>query len=159
MRLFRTLILLFLAGLAAPLPASGFQLPGLQRDASAYQTELRRRFPAGGNAQQRAQAEQKAQQAERSRDWAAAVSAWEERIGLGGATAENWMSLGRAQLARTPPEPARALQAGWYAFSLFPSGAPEVPALLLMAVASTMLTVPVVAPRLARLKSLINRSA
>ena len=32
-------------------------------------------------------------------------------------------------------------------------------ALLLMAVASTMLTVPVVAPRLARLKSLINRSA
>ena len=32
-------------------------------------------------------------------------------------------------------------------------------ALLLMAVASTMLTVPVVAPRLARLKSLIMRSA
>ena len=32
-------------------------------------------------------------------------------------------------------------------------------ALLLMAVASTMLTVPVVAPRLARLKSLISRSA
>jgi len=32
-------------------------------------------------------------------------------------------------------------------------------ALLLMAVASTMLTVPIVAPRLARLKSLIQRSA
>ena len=32
-------------------------------------------------------------------------------------------------------------------------------ALLLMAVASTMLTVPVVAPRLARLPSLIRRSA
>jgi Kef-type K+ transport system membrane component KefB len=32
-------------------------------------------------------------------------------------------------------------------------------ALLLMAVTSTMLTVPVVAPRLARLKSLIMRSA
>ena len=32
-------------------------------------------------------------------------------------------------------------------------------ALLLMAVASTMLTVPVVAPKLARLKALIQRSA
>jgi Kef-type K+ transport system membrane component KefB len=32
-------------------------------------------------------------------------------------------------------------------------------ALLLMAVASTMLTVPIVAPQLARLKSLIQRSA
>ena len=34
-----------------------------------------------------------------------------------------------------------------------------ITALLLMAVTSTMLTVPVVAPRLARLKSLILRSA
>jgi hypothetical protein len=32
-------------------------------------------------------------------------------------------------------------------------------ALLLMAVVSTMLTVPIVAPKLARLKSLIQRSA
>lgn len=144
MRLFRTLALILLAALAMPAaPVGAFQLPGLQRDASNYLVELRRRFPAGGSPQQRAQAEQRAQNAERARDWAGAAAAWEERIGMGQVTAEHWMALGRAQMNRTPPEATRALQAGWFAFSLVGAGPAEVPSLLLMAEALRRLDRPV----------------
>ncbi|HYF06056.1 MAG TPA: MG2 domain-containing protein, partial [Acetobacteraceae bacterium] len=145
MRLFRILALVILAALAAPpAPAqTAFQLPGLQRDANAYLGEMRRRFPAGGSPQQRAQAEARAGAAERARDWPAAAAAWEERIGLGAQTGEHWMALARAQLARTPPEAARALQAAWQAFTLAPAGEPEVPSLLLMAEALRRLDRPV----------------
>ena len=144
MRLLRTLVLVLFAALAMlSLPATAFELPGLQRDAQNYLTELRRRFPAGGSPQQRAQAEQRAQQAERQRDWAAAAAAWEDRIAMGQVSDEHWLALGRAQMNRQPPEANRALQAGWFAFSLVGAGAPEIPSLLLMADALRRLDRPV----------------
>jgi uncharacterized protein YfaS (alpha-2-macroglobulin family) len=130
----RKLLLLLLFALGTPAAAQpSFELPGLSQDAAAYQAALQRRFPAGGTPQQRAGAESRAAAAERTGNWAAAAAAWEERVGMGAATPEHWLALARAQLARTPPEAARALQAAWTNFEMVPAGPPEVPSLLLMA--------------------------
>ncbi|WP_431283720.1 alpha-2-macroglobulin family protein [Humitalea sp. 24SJ18S-53] len=128
-------LLAILLGLASPLNAQmvGFELPGLNRDAGAYESALTRRLPAGGTPAQRSAAETRAAAAERAGNWAAAVQAWEDRIAAGNATSDNWMALGRAQLSRTPPDGPRALQAAWQAFMMVPGGAPEIPSLLLMA--------------------------
>jgi uncharacterized protein YfaS (alpha-2-macroglobulin family) len=125
--------LVLLAALLLPGLASGFEIPGLGSDASAYESSLTRRLPAGGTPQLRTAAEGRARAAEARGDWPAAATAWEERIGAGQATADHWLALANAQLRRTPPEAARALQAGWRAFMLVPGGAPEIPSLLVMA--------------------------
>ncbi len=135
------LLLTILLGLGAP--ALAIDLPGLEREASGYEAELNRRFPAGGNPQQRSAAESRARAAEGRNDWAAAVAAWEDRIGAGQANADHWMALGEAQLRRTPPEAARALQAAHRAFMLVPGGAAEIPSLLLGAEALRRLDRPV----------------
>ena len=126
-QLVRLLLLLALAfpGLAV---AQDFNLPGLGRDASQYMQEMQRRFPAGASPQQRSAAEQRALQAESRSDWAAAATAWEERIGMGGQiSGDQWLALARAQLNRQPPQNPRALQAAWRAFlaglGLFPLAA------------------------------------
>ena len=143
MRLIRLLLLLALAmpGLAA---AQSFDLPGLGRDATAYLQEMQRRFPAGASPQQRAAAELRAGQAEGRRDYTAAATAWEERIGMGQPiTPGHWLSLAQAQLANTPPNNQRALQAGWRAFQLAPYGEPEVAPLIVIAEALRRLNRPV----------------
>ena len=139
-RVLSLLILLLGAGLAAPAPA--IEIPGLDRDASAYDAQLTRRFPAGATPQQRAAAESRARAAQQRNDWAAAASAWEERIGAGQATPDHWTALADAQLRRTPPEAMRALQAGYRAFVLVPGGPPEIPSLLVMAEALRVLNQP-----------------
>ncbi len=130
LRLFLAACLLTL-GYAAQ--AADFQLPGLERDASAYSDSLTARSPAGGTPAARKAAEQKAAEAEKKRDWTAAAQAWEARIALGEVRPEFWMSLAQAQMRRTPPEPARALQAAWQNFNSLDSGPQAVPALLVMA--------------------------
>ncbi|RAI59717.1 alpha-2-macroglobulin family protein [Roseicella frigidaeris] len=135
MRLPPLLLALLLAPLLAMAAARAeeLDLPGLAGDTAAYQRDLARRFPAGATPQQRAAAEARAAGAERQQNWAAAAQAWEERAGSGEARPEHWLALARAQLQRTPPEPARALQAAWQAFQMLPTGAAEIPALLVMA--------------------------
>ena len=142
MRLIRLLTLLafLLPGLAA---AQQFDLPGLGRDAGAYQQEMTRRFPAGGSPAQRAAAEQRAREAEARRDFAAAAAAWEERIGMGQPNADHWLSLAQAQLGRTPPDNQRALRAAWRAFQLAPYGEPEIAPLYAIAEALRRLDRPV----------------
>ncbi|TDG33833.1 alpha-2-macroglobulin family protein [Paracraurococcus ruber] len=152
------LILLLLA-LLASLPqarAQDFDLPGLAGDAAAYQRDLGRRFPAGATPQQRQAAETRAAQAERQQNWAAAAQAWEERVGGGEPRPEHWLALARAQLQRTPPEPARALQAAWTNFQMVPAGAPEIPSLLLMAEALQRLDRP--AQQLKALQAAVERA-
>jgi hypothetical protein len=133
------LLLVLLAALLggappSPLRAQGaVDLPGLQRDAAALERDLTRRYPAGATAQQRTAAEARAQAAEGRRDWTAAAQGWEDRVAGGEARPEHWLAYGRALLQRTPPDPQRALAAGQQAFNLVPGGAPEIPALLLMA--------------------------
>ncbi len=130
------LLLLLFGLLLLPLPATaqgGFDLPGLSRDAEGYARDLTRRHPAGATPQQRGVAETRAAAAERRNDWPAAAAAWEDRIAGGAATPEQWLALARAQLARTPPEAARALQAAWQAFRMVPAGAAEIPPLLVIA--------------------------
>lgn len=123
--------------------AQSFDLPGLGRDSSAYQSELTRRFPAGAPPAQREAAEQRARTAERANNWPVAAQAWEDRIGMGAAQPDHWLGLARAQLARTPPENNRALQAAWRAFQLAPAGEPEIPSLLVIAEALRRLNRPV----------------
>ena len=60
MRRWLILLMLLLA-----MPAQAFDLPGLSRDSSQYREQMERRFPAGGNAQQRSAAETRATAAER----------------------------------------------------------------------------------------------
>jgi len=133
----RLLALLLL--LAAPASAQmlNFEPAGVQRDARAYEAQLTRRFPAGGTPAQRSAAESRAIAAERSGKWDLAVQAYEERIGAGNPTPELWLALAQAQLSRTPPNPARALQAAWQSFMLVPVGPPEIPSLRMMARALT----------------------
>ncbi|RYJ04411.1 MAG: hypothetical protein EON47_00410, partial [Acetobacteraceae bacterium] len=129
-------LILLLIGLLFAVPelrAQGFDLPGLSNDAEAWQRDLGRRFPAGATAQQKAAAEQRATQAERTNNWAAAAAAWEERVAGGDPRPEHWLSLARAQLQKTPPDANRALQAAWLNFQVVPAGEPEIPALLLIA--------------------------
>lgn len=153
-RLFSLLSVLLCLLLAAPAPA--FELPGLDVDASNYEATLTRRFPAGGTPQQRAQAESRARAAEQRNDWAAAAAAWEERIAAGQASADQWLALAQAQLRRTPPEPMRALQAGWRAFMLVPAGAPEIPSLQVMAEALQRLDRP--AQQIQALEAVVERA-
>ena len=133
MRGFRLLFAAVFLLLGAAVQAAEFQLPGLERDAAAYQRGLQARNPAGSTPAARKAAEQKADDAEKKRDWAAAASAWEARIALGEITPAHWMSLAQAQMRRTPPDATRALQAAWQNFAAVNEGPAEVPALLLMA--------------------------
>ncbi len=116
-----------------PAWAVEFTIPGLEADASAYHRTLQQRQPAGMNPAQRRAAEQRMAEATRRSDWAAVVTALEARVAGGDTNGEQWLALGRAHLRTAPPQPARAAQAGWTAFGLLDAGAPEVPALLLMA--------------------------
>ena len=154
-QLLRLLLLLVLVfpGLAA---AQSFDLPGLGRDSGQYQQEMQRRFPAGASPQQRAAAEQRAMQAEQRSDWAAAATAWEERIGMGRPDGDQWLALARAQLNRQPPNNQRALQAAWRAFQLAPYGEPEVPSLLVIAEALRRLDRPV--QQIEALEAVLERS-
>jgi uncharacterized protein YfaS (alpha-2-macroglobulin family) len=134
-------VLLVLAWLL-PQPGMAFELPGLSDDASRYAETLTRRFPAGGTAQQRSQAETRARAAEARNDWAAAAAAWEERVGAGQETGDHWVALAWAQLRRAQPDADRALRAGWRAFMMVPGGEPEIPSLLVMAEALRRLDQP-----------------
>jgi uncharacterized protein YfaS (alpha-2-macroglobulin family) len=151
----RILLLLGLLCMARGLQAQGFELPGLSRDAQAWQDQLGRRYPAGATAEQKRAAEQRAAQAERIGDWAAAAAAWEDRVAGGDARPEHWLSLGRAQLRKTPPDAARALQAAWLNFQEAPAGPPEIPSLLLMAEALQRLDRP--AQRIQALAAVLER--
>jgi hypothetical protein len=139
----RLVILVVLALMVLGLPLTAMaqmpDLPGVANDSERYQSELQRRFPAGGTSQARVAAENRAVAAERANNWAAAAAAWEERVGMGEPQAAQYLALARAQLARTPPEAARALQAAWLNFMAVPGGVPEIPSLLLMAQALAVL--------------------
>ncbi|MBS7812485.1 alpha-2-macroglobulin [Roseococcus pinisoli] len=136
--------------------AHAFDLPGLSRDSNQYREQLERRFPAGGTAQQRQAAETRATAAERQNNWPAAAQAWEDRAALGEMTAAQWLSLGRAQLRRNPPEAGRALSAAWQNFLMVPAGPPEIPSLLMVAEALQRLERP--AQQIAALEQVVQRA-
>ena len=117
MRIMRWLLVVFACcALAAPVRASDYDLPGVSADANVYERGLSRTAPAGGSAAARRTASAQAASAIQRKDWAAAASALETRIGLGEASAEDWVDLAEAQLKRTPAEPQRALLAAWRAY-------------------------------------------
>ena len=134
MRPLRLLLgILLIVSAACAARAESFSLPGLQADSDAYANGLTARNPAGGTPQARMRAEQQAAEATRKRDWAAAAAAWESRIALGDASPAQWLALAEAQMRRTPPNAARALQAAWQMFSAVDTGPAQIPALALMA--------------------------
>jgi uncharacterized protein YfaS (alpha-2-macroglobulin family) len=140
---FRRFAVLLIAGAALGLPPalaqSPVEIPGLESDASGYAGELARHFPAGANQQLRQQAEARARDAVLRNDWNAAAEALEQRLGMPGATAEQWLALAQAQLSRNPPNPQRALQAAWQSFGMVSAGEAEIPSLRLMAQALQMM--------------------
>ena len=136
------LVLAALPLAAGPAWADGFELPGVEADANAYENALTHRFPAGGTPQARRTADAQAAAAMQAKDWNAAMTALEQRIALGDAPAKAWMDLSTAALRRTPPDAKKALSAGWQAFSAAEAGAPEIAALLQMAEALKLLDRP-----------------
>ena len=143
MRLIRLLLILALAmpGLAA---AQSFDLPGLGRDAAAYQQEMHAPLPRRRHRRSSAPRPNSApRQAEGRRDYAAAAAAWEERIGMGQPNADALAGAGAGAARRNPPDNQRALQAGWRAFQLAAYGEPEVAPLMVIAEALRRLDRPV----------------
>jgi len=114
-----------------PHRADALDIPGLAADSAAYARSLAPRAPA--TAEARAAADRRAEGAIARNDWAEAQRALEARIALGEAGDRHWLMLAEAWVRRSPPDPARALQAAWRAFQLAPGGAGEVPALLRLA--------------------------
>ena len=135
MRLLAALLMLGLL-LAAPARAA-LEIPGLSADASAYATSLTARAPAGSTPAARQKADQAVVDAQRTNNPATLITVFESRLALGNATPTLWLSLGRAHLRAKPANPTRAAQAAWTAFGMSETGAPEIPALLLLAEALT----------------------
>jgi len=132
-------VVILVAGAAR---AAEFELPGLAADADAYAASLTAKFPAGSTPAARIKSVQAAADATRKRDFAAAAAAWEMRIGQGDAEPALWLSLAQAQMRRTPPEAARALQAAWENFAGVDDPVGQIPALLIMVDALKLLDRP-----------------
>ena len=152
----RSLVFITLMGMVAPSRADEFQLPGVESDASAYANTLTRRFPAGGTAAARRTAETQAAAALQKRDYTAAITALEQRVALGNATAQHWLDLGTAWLRRTPADPQKALLAGWQNFSNSEGGEAEIPGLLLIADALKALNRP--EPLMQTIEAVVERA-
>ena len=128
-RLCVALLMLWLAPMSGR--ADELSIPGLGNDASAYVNQMTKRFPAGGTTAGRAAADQQAAAAIAAGKWNDAVTALESRIGMGANNEAVYRDLATAQLRRTPPDPVRAAQAAWLAWSRFDQD--SVPDLLLLA--------------------------
>ncbi len=133
MRRLGILALLFLLFAAAPLRAEEFQLPGVSSDADAYESTLTKRFPAGGTPQAKRIAEQQAGAALQAKNYADAVTALEQRVALGDASAQQWLDLANALAHKTPPDFQKSLLAAWESFSNASGGDGKIAALLVMA--------------------------
>jgi uncharacterized protein YfaS (alpha-2-macroglobulin family) len=124
---------LLLLAASPPAAAQRFDMPGLADDAWRLAEEIRSRNPAGATPAQRAQAEQRAREAERAGNWAGAAAAWRTRIGGAEATAEHWMAYARALLQSRPADPRTARAAAWAALERLPDTPERLPAWLLLA--------------------------
>ncbi len=133
------LVVLAFTFVAGAVHADDLDLPGLSRDARAYQSSLTARYPAGGTPSARAAAEQRTATARAAKDWDGVAAGLEARVALGQVSADMWLELAQAQLRRTPPNAVHALGAGWQALQLSESGQPEVEPLLVMAQALHLL--------------------
>ena len=147
------LLLLLLPGLAR---SAEFNPPGLAADSQAYARALTARNPAGLTPPLRRLAEQRAGEAERRGNWAGVAAALETRLSGGDATNDLWLRLARAQLRRTPPDPAHAGQAAWQAFVSAGAGRPEIPALLVLSEAFRAMDRP--EPAIGALEAILERS-
>ena len=127
------LVLGVFLGIGMTAHAASLSVPGLENDSRAYLATLTKRSPAGLPSAARRTLEQRAADAIRRNDMPAAADALESRIGGGEPTLDLWMALARAQLRRTPPEPARAAQAAWQAYDMTQADASAIPPLLLLA--------------------------
>ena len=137
-----------------------FTLPGVATDAAAYARALTAKSPAGATAERRRQAEAAVGEAVLRRDWTAAVTGIEARIGMGNESGEadpsQWLALAQAQLRRTPADPKHALLAGWQAFRAEATGPDQVLTLTVIAQALHALNEP--AEEIAALRAAVQRA-
>jgi len=111
-----------------------FEPPGLTADANRYAAEIRRQAPAGGNPQQRADADRRLRESAARNDLPGQVAAQESRIALGAANDPSaWLALSDLHARRTPPDLGKALAAAWQAYQVAPAGAAEIPAFVKLA--------------------------
>jgi hypothetical protein len=129
MRLTRP-VLWLLASLAAVAPAAfaqdaagslpedppGYPPAGLPSQADAYLRALTAKRPPQPAPKAIDEALKAAGTATQAGTHDQAVAGFERAIGQGDGRAETWLALGSAWLARTPPDPQRALQALWLGY-------------------------------------------
>ncbi len=133
MRLWFAAFLLLLVCVAAMPARADMRLPGLAQASSAYVNTLARKYPTGIADSVRDTAGQQATAAISAGNWPAAITALENRVGMGASTVTQWMSLSQAWMRRTPPDAQKSLWAAWQAWSRGDRGPNGVPALLLIA--------------------------
>ena len=140
---------------AIPAAAQTLDLPGAAADAQAYTASLHARAPAGGSAQARAQADAKLADAVKRNDPDAIMSAAEARIALGNPTSDQWLTLARAALRRTPPDLTHALDAAWTAYN---GSQPQASAPPLMVLGQTLLLMQRPAQAIGALEAAVERA-
>ena len=109
------LVLLLLTAAIGSAAADTLSLPGLDGDARAYANVLTAKSPPTLNQKLVDEALAAASQALAAKDFAKAIQGFERAIANRDDRPALWSALAEAQAALTPPNLARALQAGWLA--------------------------------------------
>ena len=129
----RLLLLIVCAGgtlMTAPpaARAQGIDLPGLAADAEAYAGALTAKSPPAANQKAIDEALNLATQSLAAKDFGKAIAAFERAIAARDDHPAVWSALAQAQADTTPSNLARALQAGWQAYSKAEAGKERIAA-------------------------------
>ncbi len=106
----RALIVLALL-VGSSLTVRAFELPGLDKDAAAYEQAIHTHSPTQPDAAQSNAALARAQKSAQSGDVAAAIAAYEQAIAFGADRTETWLALSELWATAAKPDFNRALQA------------------------------------------------
>ena len=128
------LVLLLLAAAIGSAAADTLSLPGLDGDARAYANVLTAKSPPTLNQKLVDEALAAASQALAAKDYAKAIQGFERAIANRDDRPALWSALAEAQAELTPPNLARALQAGWLAaYKAKPNSNEQIAATMWMA--------------------------
>lgn len=115
--------------IAAVPPASALNLPGLSNDASEYQSAIARKSPAQPNPTARDASLARANGAVQAKNWAVAITGFEEAIAYGDTRTATWLALSEAHASAAKPDLNRALQAAYLGIEAAKTGREQAAAL------------------------------
>ncbi len=119
--------------MAPDVMAQRLDLPGLDADAQAYAGTLTTKAPPKIDQKAVDEALNAASQALAAKDMAKAAQFFERAIGARDERPAVWMALAQALAGQTPPNLARALQAGWLGYSKAEAGKERIAAAVWLA--------------------------